>query len=88
MVRPVDSDSMGDGAAPDLEATLRRVRALVDRTRSQCLWYLREDYYPATRDEALRVLSAIERHGDLAAFREAGELRRWLSPRSNSRSAG
>jgi hypothetical protein len=67
---------------------MRRVRALVDRTRSQCLWYLREDSYPATPDEALRVLGAIERHGDLAAFREAAELRRWLSPRSSSKSAG
>ena len=40
------------------------LRCLVDEYRSRCLWFLREDYYPATRDEILTVLRHIERHGD------------------------
>lgn len=68
----------------DAEAELRR---LVDDYRSRCLWFLREDYYPATRDEVLSVLRHIERHGDREGFRRAGALKRWLSPPSSATSA-
>lgn len=64
------------------------LRALVDEYRDRCLWYLRRDYYPATVEEALGVLDAIQKHGDRDAFRRAAEIRLWLSPRSNATSAG
>ena len=64
------------------------VRALVDEYRDRCLWYLRCDYYPETREEGLRVLDAIARHGDVEAFRRAAEIRSWLSLPSSARSAG
>jgi hypothetical protein len=54
------------------------VRLLVDAYRDRCLWHFRRDYYPATREEALGVLEAIERQGDREAFRRAAELRSWL----------
>ena len=38
------------------------------------------------RHERLRVLEAIQRHGDRAAFQKAAELKRWLSPKSSSAS--
>jgi len=60
---------------------------LVDGYRDRCLWFLRADFLPATLVEALRVLEAIEQHGDLAAFRETRRLRAWLSPPSNATSA-
>jgi hypothetical protein len=63
----------------DLASARERIRSLIDRYRDRCLWFLREDCYPATAAEALRMLEAIERHGDLEAFREAATLRRWLS---------
>jgi hypothetical protein len=69
----------------DLEAELRR---LVDDYRSRCLWFLREDYYPATPDEILAVLRSIERHGDREGFQRAAVLRRWLSRLSSATSAG
>lgn len=52
--------------------------ALVDQYRAKCLWYMRLDYYPRTPDEALRVLRAIERHGDAEAFKRAATMRQWL----------
>ena len=55
------------------------VDALVDEYRASCLWSLRADYYPRTASERLHVLRAIERHGDLAAYRRASVLRQWLS---------
>jgi len=64
-----------------------RVRELTDRYRSRCLWFLREDYYPATNEQIFRVLGHIERHGDCEAYRKAAELREWLSRNSNERSA-
>jgi hypothetical protein len=70
------------------EQAMARVRELVDEYRATCLWFLREDYYPRTPEEALRVLKAIGRHGDVRAFQKAEEVRRWLSPGSSSRSAG
>ncbi len=63
------------------EAELRR---LVDEYRTRCLWFLREDLYPATPEEALRVLDQIERHGDREAFIRAGKIRRWLSQTSSA----
>ncbi len=47
----------------------------MDEYRVRCLWFLREDYYPQTRAEALRVLEYIERHGDVKAFQKAATLR-------------
>ena len=70
--------------ALDLDPVLEQLRVLVDEVRSTCLWYIREDYYPKTVDEALAVLDAIERHGDLAAFRRAAEIRAWLSHPSSA----
>ena len=62
--------------------------ALVGAYRARCLWFLRPDYVPATLEEKLRVLGYIERHGDLAAFKRAEVIRRWLSPPSSEASAG
>lgn len=60
---------------------------LIDEYRHRCLWFLREDYYPPTNEERLRVLDSIERHGDVAAYRRVAEIRRWLSQSSSGRSA-
>lgn len=54
------------------------IDALVDEYRNQCLWFLREDFYPTTIDEKLRVLKYIQRYGDRTAYRKAAETRRWL----------
>jgi hypothetical protein len=71
----------------DQLTTMGAVRALVDEYRSTCLWFLRPDYYPQTPEEARTVLEQIERHGDLAAFRKAAELRQWLSRNFSAPSA-
>jgi hypothetical protein len=70
---------------PQVAAALE---ALVDEYRTRCLWFLRPDYYPATVEEAVRVLDSIQRHGDVAGFRRAAEVRDWLSPTSSVKSAG
>ena len=57
---------------------------LVDRYRARCLWFLREGYYPVTPAEAVRVLDAIQRHGDVEAFQRAGALKQWLLARSSA----
>jgi hypothetical protein len=64
------------------------MKRLVDDYRDRCLWFFREDYYPSTQAEQLRVLDLIQRYGDVAAHRRASELRSWLSPRSSETSAG
>lgn len=71
----------------DDSAVMAEVRALVDDVRESCLWFLRRDYYPSSRAEALRVLDAIARHGDVAAFQRAARLREWLSRTSSEPSA-
>lgn len=63
------------------------LRALIDEYRTRCLWFLRPDHYPVTREEMLRVLRYIERHGDREGFVRAARLRQWLSPISSARSA-
>jgi hypothetical protein len=69
-------------------ALIDAFRQLVDDYRAQCLWYLREDYYPETASARERVLAAIERHGDQQAFRRVAEVRTWLSRTSSATSAG
>jgi hypothetical protein len=71
----------------EIEVAMSRVRDLVQQYRAQCLWFLRADYFPGSVAEAARVLDYIQRHGDLEAFRRAGELKRWLSRISNAASA-
>lgn len=66
---------------------MSQVRSLVDDYRQRCLWFLRPDYYPETIEEALRVLGAIENHGDVAAFKRAATLRQWFLQHSNEMSA-
>ena len=73
---------------PEDDATAAELRRRVDDDRSRCLRFLREDSYPATRDEILTVLRHIERHGDRAGFRRAAAFRRWLSPHSTATSGG
>jgi hypothetical protein len=72
----------------DIATIMEKVNALVDEYRAQCLWFLREDYYPQTPAEACRVLESIERHGNAQAFRRAAALRQWLSQNSSAISAG
>ena len=64
------------------------LRLLVDEYRGRCLWFLQQGYYPETTDEAIRVLNSIQSHGDLRAFRRAGELKQWVLANSSGSSAG
>ena len=68
-----------DSAPVDAQEYKRRLVALVVAQRARCLWFLREDL--ALDDLTVQgiALDAIQLHGALAAFREAGELKRWLS---------
>ena len=63
------------------------LRSLIDQYRTRCLWFLREGYYPTTTDEVLRVLDAIQHHGDVDAFKRAGALRQWVSASFSAASA-
>jgi hypothetical protein len=67
---------------------MQNVCALADEYRARCLWFLREDYYPGTPAEAVRVLEYIERHGDVVAFRKVAVLKQWLLQHSNEPFAG
>ena len=60
------------------------VNGLVDEYRARCLWFLRPDYYPSSTAGRLRVLSYIERYGDLEAYRKAAKVRQWLSRPSSA----
>ena len=73
------------GTELDIE---RAIDDLVERDRDRCLWFLRPDYLPTTRQARLRALESIQRHGDREAFTQAAELREWLSPHSSAGSAG
>ncbi|MBA4387232.1 MAG: hypothetical protein C0404_04580 [Verrucomicrobia bacterium] len=66
---------------------IEEVKKLANHYRTTCLWFMREDYLPANREEALRVLDQIERHGDRKAFVEARGLRKWLLQESSAISA-
>ena len=69
---------------PSIEAELR---CLVDDYRTCCLWFLRPDFYPETREETLRVLRQIEKNADREGCVRAARIRQWLSPSSREPSA-
>ena len=69
------------------EELRRRMAGLVRKYRDQCLWFLKPDFTPDTVEAALRTLGYLERYGDLAAWREAKEMRQWLSRNFSSISA-
>ena len=71
----------------DREVVMQEVNLLVDEYRVRCLWFLRNDFYPKTFAEALRVLHYIERHGDVTAFQKAATLRQWLLQNTSAPSA-
>jgi hypothetical protein len=72
---------------PSSPEALAALRELVDEYRDRCLWFLRRDYYPATTEEAGRVLDSIQRHGNRDGFRRAAQIRQWLSLASSATSA-
>ena len=69
------------------EAAEAALQTLVEANRTRCLWFLRPDFVPASDAARLRVLDAIEQHGDRDAAREAATLRQCLSRPSNENSA-
>lgn len=79
---------MTDGPESELREVETELRLLTDEYRTRCLWFLRRDHYPTTREQALRVLGYIETYGDRDGFVRAARLKRWLSPPSSAPSAG
>ncbi|MGA2977070.1 MAG: hypothetical protein ABSF77_17315 [Spirochaetia bacterium] len=65
---------------------LEAVYRLVETNRLQCLWFMREDYLPASAIEIDRVLSEIELYGDRQAWAEARTIGTWLSQTINAAS--
>jgi hypothetical protein len=79
--------SVATPSAPE-DLSLAVIDRFIEDHRLRCLWYLREDYAPATPEERLDALARIARSGDREAFQRAGELTRWLSQTSSGGSAG
>lgn len=52
--------------------------SLLERYRDRCLWFVRPDYVPTSREEWSHTLDLIERYGDMNAFKHVKEAREWL----------
>ena len=52
--------------------------SVVEDSRDTCLWYMNSDLEPKNDLQLEQVLTAIENHGDLAAYKREGENRKWL----------
>ena len=70
---------MSQNERPTFQQIMKAVHRLVEDNRLQCLWFMKEDYLPASAREADRALAEIEMHGDRHAWTEARTLRIWLS---------
>ena len=55
-------------------------RSVVEDYRDTCLWYMNRALHPENDLQLEQVLTAIENHGDLAAYKRVGEIRKWLPP--------
>jgi hypothetical protein len=54
--------------------TVEQVRRLWEANRLRCGWFLKEGFIPQTRDEALRCLTLLLKHGDRATYVLARKL--------------
>lgn len=55
-------------------------KSVVRDYRQTCLWFANDVYHPRDEIQLEQILSAIESHGDMAAFKRVGRIRKWLSP--------
>ena len=60
---------------PDPEDVYREINELASAKRTECLWFVRTDYLPATTSERLLILKYLEMHGDRDTFKKARILR-------------
>lgn len=56
----------------------KELRSLVDDYRTMCLWNMATDFMPVNRRQVALILDRIERYGDMAAYRRAAIIRKWL----------
>lgn len=54
-------------------------KSVVRDYRDMCLWFANDVYAPKDEVQLEQILSAIESHGDMAAFKRVGRIRKWLS---------
>ena len=71
----------------DRAAFESRLRALVSRYRTECLWDLKTGLDLDLEDGARIVLQRLASCADLSGYVEARELLNWLSHTSNAQSA-
>lgn len=62
------------------------VKQLIDEYRSQCLWFLNDNFYPSEPSRLLSTLNYIEQHGNLKAFQRSRQLKQWLLQNSKKTS--
>ena len=54
-------------------------KSVVEDYRSMCFWNMAEDFYPSNARQLQIVVDDLERYGDMAAYRYAGKITKWLS---------
>ena len=63
------------------------INKLVEAHRTECLWFMRKDYFPTTNPERLTVLRYLATYGDRATFVKARYFRDCLLQNSSAMSA-
>jgi hypothetical protein len=71
-----DPQHTGESSVPP--DVLKATQDLWERNRLRCGWFLRADLVPETRDDLLRCLRLMARHGDRATFVLSRKLQKCL----------
>jgi len=72
------TDSSHAGRTSTAGGVRKETQALWERNRLRCGWFLRSDFVPETRDDLLRCLHLLARHGDRTTFVLARKLEKCL----------
>lgn len=67
---------------------IKEIRTLIEKYRVQCLWFLKENYFPETPEQVIRILEKIEKHSDRKGFIRAREIKQWLLQKYSVKSFG
>lgn len=60
------------------EIVIEHAHALIHECRNQCLWFMREDYWPTDRAGLLRSMRSIEKSGTRKMYIQARNIEQWL----------
>lgn len=84
----IDYENIPSSDAERTRQAIAEIRDLVERCRTTCFWFMKEQWLPESVAAARRAVILLQRYGDREAYLSASVWKPWLSRHSSKISAG